>query len=127
MTLLAYRPAHRAVSALRLDTASLVSASATYLDGPGREYRRTLAPPAATRHAALIMRLTTNLVALTLWLDGHSAEPVALVNIGGLDGVPGELRALAERQVAIARRIYALTDCEFTAVPTEATARHWRQ
>ncbi len=46
----------------------LVSKSASYLDGAGREEAKALAPPAAVAYAVESMRLTTRLMQIASWL-----------------------------------------------------------
>jgi regulator of CtrA degradation len=70
------RPVHLAArmaqgeqfSTLFREGMALVEATASYLDGPGREEAKSLARPAALAYATESMRLTTRLMQIASWL-----------------------------------------------------------
>lgn len=67
----------------------LVEAAASYLDGPGREDARLLAPGAALAYARESMHLTTRLMQIAAWL---------LVQRAVAEGQLGEAEAAKERE-----------------------------
>ena len=108
---------------------ALVEETASYLDGDGRRDSRRLPRAASLSYATESMRLTTRLMQLASWLllqravnDGDMSmdqanHERAKVKLGGLssategpgwDGLPGRLRELIGRSLALQERVVRL-------------------
>jgi regulator of CtrA degradation len=121
----------------------LVEETASYLDGPGRAAAKRLSRRAALAYAGESMRLTTHLMQVASWLlvqralrDGNmtlaeasdgkyrfaNRERSEAADIGGLDELPGDLKALIARADGLYERVRRLDQKMYGASSDEGPA-----
>lgn len=125
-----------AFKALFQEGMGLVEAAALYLDGPGREDARALAPREALAYAEESLRLTTRLMQVAAWLlvqralaegqidQAHARAERRRVRLteeaarGPIDALPGRLGELVAETARLHARLLHLD--RLTAEPAQA-------